>query len=1207
MITGLNISGDSAYGIGGFIGYSSYDTISNVSTSYDLDLTTFSSVDSVGALIGSTEGGFDYKNAYYDEASFAGDQTNNLQSYIDNYLAVHYTDELKDAGYLTDYEVYYDSDDDITYLSIDIYNPLVKAGSLTNASSTADITVGDASNVGGLVGYTDAVDMKNVSATGNVTVNGSAEYVGGITGYISQSSDDTSYGYQYGSSANLQEMNDAFDAIRAANPALVAGGWKLVTYPYDNGNGYSWDVRWVKEDFIGSIDGATYNGTIEINGDASNIGGVVGYLEDIDAKNLTSTGAINIDTPYVENVGGVIGQSYGGSVADSHSHMDINITAVNVSGVGGFVGTSEETAYKGTNYAEGDVYADGFNNISNIGGFAGGLIIAGESYSNDSSASTEAEAQEAIDQYLSQYQDEIDAGWKVTQTITEDNGSYLWSAMVYNRPAIDGAYATGDVTAVTSASAGSGNSSVGGFAGTISAEVNNVYATGNVTAEKLINVGGLAGTSMMSNISGSHAEGNVTGYANSGGLVGVSIANDISRSYATGNVTGDESGTIAGGLVGMMMAGSVKESYASGDVTGGEMVGGLVGGAQGATVIENVLATGDVTGTDKVGGIVGLAAGISVENALATGAITGTGADVNGIIGSQGAPSTVTASYFDKTVNPDLADAEDYGKTTEELQNKDTYAGWDVEESAGAYGYPSLSLSEDAAIWQIPSGVSIEELIAQAMNGLRPDITGAATDLQALVAALAQYSALGSSNVTILADAYATALAALNDASAESDNVNTAFNGIADSGTKNEIDGNIEDAQAALTSFNTAYESALTAINSFTSFATQVNSAIDAVKASIAAAATANTSAASSVTLAQTAAGTIPDTSVTSVLAQVSTYAAQAQTASQAAALLDAAIASGTLEDINALKVTADGYKATAQTAADAAAAALAQTTTAAGAYNTALASAQTAAQLSVTGAQTASQSASQILAQAQALAGSINDTAVSQAMADVNKYVADALAAYQAAQTASTGINGTKVLTDIAAGQTAAGTAYDSALAALASAQAALAATQSAVTAYNAAHQPANPGVPITPAVAQQTAQAQRVISSIVNTTVTTLPVLTIPTFQIPAPAPMAPIVVPQTVLQSIGLGGSGGGSVAVMSEPVAGETLATVTMTELQSGTGGGTPETAGEPGSAAPARPDVRVRIGGDSIVELVNGGMNMPEGVDQQFYVVRRGGN
>jgi hypothetical protein len=64
---------------------------------------------------------------------------------------------------------------------------------------------------------------------------------------------------------------------------------------------------------------------------------------------------------------------------------------------------------------------------------------------------------------------------------------------------------------------------------------------------------------------------------------------------------------------------------------------------------------------------------------------------------------------------------------------------------------------------------------------------------------------------------------------------------------------------------------------------------------------------------------------------------------------------------------------------------------------------------------------------------------------------------------------------------------------------------------------------------------------------------------------------------------------------------------MTELQSGAGGGTPETPAETGGAAPATPDVRVRIGGDSIVELVNGGMNMPDGVDQQFYVVRRGGN
>lgn len=1194
MITGLNISGDSAYGIGGFIGYSSYDTISDVSTSFDLDLTGFSSVDSVGALIGYSEGGFDYKNAYYDEASFAGDQTNNLQSYIDNYLAVHYTDELKGAGYLTDYEVYYDSDDDITYLSIDIYNPLVKAGSLTNASSAADIKVGDATNVGGLVGYTDAVDMKNVSATGNITVNGSAEYVGGITGYISQSSDDTSYGYQYGSSANLQEMNDAFDAIRAANPDLVAGGWKLETYPYDNGNGYSWNVQWVKEDFIGSIDGAAYNGTIEINGDASNVGGVVGYLEEVDVKNLTSTGAINIDTPYVENVGGVIGQSYGGSVADSHSHMDINITAVNVSGVGGFVGTSEETAYKGTNYAEGDVYADGFNNISNIGGFAGGLIIAGESYSSDSSASTEAEAQEAIDQYLSQYQDEIDAGWKVTQTITEDNGSYLWSAMVYNRPAIDGAYATGDVTAVTSASAGSGNSSVGGFAGTISAEVNNVYATGNVTAEKLINVGGLVGTSMMSDITGSHAEGNVTGYANSGGLVGVSIANDISRSYATGNVTGDESGTIAGGLVGMMMAGSVKESYASGDVTGGEMVGGLVGGAQGATVIENVYASGDVTGTDKVGGIIGLADGISIENALATGTITGTGADVNGIIGSQGNPSTVTASYFDKTVNPDLADAEDYGKTTEELQSLATYEGWDIEEVDGDFGYPMLTMSEDGAKWQVPAGVSLAELIQQALDSLQPDVTGVTTDINALIAALGSYENLSESQISILVQAYSDALAALNEASGASESVNSIYDSISDAADKDALEDYVAQANEALEAFTTSYEAAQAVIDSLAAFASEVNAAVNAVNTSIANAQTTSGSAASALAQAQTAAGVIPESSVTAPLAEAAEYVAAADAAAQAAALLEDAIANGSLDDINAAKVSAEEYYAAAQTAAEAAQAALSRTSQAITAYNTALAAAQTAAQTSSIGAAASSQSAASILAQALSLGGSINDPTIAAILAEVAKYAQEAGTASQSAQTAASGVSGNKTLAEMEAAINSAAEAMANAQSAQISAQNSLSMLALAVTAYNNSH------------VAQTTQQTvvQNVISSIVNTTVVTPPVIAAPT--VPLFSPLSASAPTALLIQS-SFGGIPAENLTVSSEPGTGETVGVVTTSELQSAGAeqGGTADAGA--GSAPSANPEVRVGIGGGSIVELVNGGMNMPEGVEQQFYVGRRGSN
>jgi hypothetical protein len=34
------------------------------------------------------------------------------------------------------------------------------------------------------------------------------------------------------------------------------------------------------------------------------------------------------------------------------------------------------------------------------------------------------------------------------------------------------------------------------------------------------------------------------------------------------------------------------------------------------------------------------------------------------------------------------------------------------------------------------------------------------------------------------------------------------------------------------------------------------------------------------------------------------------------------------------------------------------------------------------------------------------------------------------------------------------------------------------------------------------------------------------------------------------------------------------------------------------------DVRVSLNQNSIVQLVNGGVNLPTGVDQQFYVVRQ---
>ncbi len=86
-----------------------------------------------------------------------------------------------------------------------------------------------------------------------------------------------------------------------------------------------------------------------------------------------------------------------------------------------------------------------------------------------------------------------------------------------------------------------------------------------------------------------------------GGLVGDN-AGEIENSYATGDVTGDFERV--GGLVGDN-AGKIADSYATGDVDGNERVGGLVENFAGT--IEDSYTTGDVDGgeDEDVGGLIG--------------------------------------------------------------------------------------------------------------------------------------------------------------------------------------------------------------------------------------------------------------------------------------------------------------------------------------------------------------------------------------------------------------------------------------------------------------------------------------------------------------------------------------------------------------------------------------------------------------------------
>uniref|UniRef100_UPI0005716B49 two-partner secretion domain-containing protein n=1 Tax=Thioalkalivibrio sp. AKL17 TaxID=1158160 RepID=UPI0005716B49 len=217
--------------------------------------------------------------------------------------------------------------------------------------------------------------------------------------------------------------------------------------------------------------------------------------------------------------------------------------------------------------------------------------------------------------------------------------------------------------------------------------------------------GGLAGRLRdNTTVSGVSVSGEVGGGARVGGLVGALKDSNIHHAYATGSVTGGES-VYAGGLAGFVGSSQITGVYASGNVETGDdaIAGGLVGAMEGAS-IEQAYATGSVkTGNGEqahAGGFVGRLTGDNnVSEAYSIGSVQGgENARVGGFAGDQeGGDNNVENSYWDV----DTSGVEDNGsglatgRTTEQLQDRDTFAGWSLSTEAG-----------DDTVWRLYEGAA---------------------------------------------------------------------------------------------------------------------------------------------------------------------------------------------------------------------------------------------------------------------------------------------------------------------------------------------------------------------------------------------------------------------------------------------------------------------------------------------------------------------
>ena len=208
-----------------------------------------------------------------------------------------------------------------------------------------------------------------------------------------------------------------------------------------------------------------------------------------------------------------------------------------------------------------------------------------------------------------------------------------------------------------------------------------------------------------------------------GGLVGHNHGTIINSYVTTATLAGNNN---IGGLVGSN-DGSIISSFAVAEVRGDRRIGGLVGNNQGRIV--NAYAASTVSGNHAtldlpLGGLAGRNDG-SITNSYTISRVQPQIADAvqgGGLIGMMSSTATITASYWNRTVNASLMRSAN-ARTTAELQiptmagmnPTDTYYGW--HSSDWDFGdnvdYPTLRYATAASINACASDTTITSVMTR--------------------------------------------------------------------------------------------------------------------------------------------------------------------------------------------------------------------------------------------------------------------------------------------------------------------------------------------------------------------------------------------------------------------------------------------------------------------------------------------------------------
>ncbi|MDY6826218.1 MAG: GLUG motif-containing protein [Bacillota bacterium] len=233
-----------------------------------------------------------------------------------------------------------------------------------------------------------------------------------------------------------------------------------------------------------------------------------------------------------------------------------------------------------------------------------------------------------------------------------------------------------------------------------SAEISNITLV-NVSVHGYSYTDPLAGYAHSSSLENLHLTGEISSSRDyTGGLVGYLSGGNVHYCSFNGSVSG--LGSYTGDLVGYA-PGSPKiyHSYSLGTAAGNNKVGGLIGLLQdNSAALSDCYSRASVSGLQEVGGLTGYLWG-KVYRSYSTGLVSAPedAPGVGGLLGykSGGSAVVVEGYYWDTQTSGQATSAGGSGKTTAEMKQQATFAGW--------------NFTGDPAVWSIAEGADFPNLV----------------------------------------------------------------------------------------------------------------------------------------------------------------------------------------------------------------------------------------------------------------------------------------------------------------------------------------------------------------------------------------------------------------------------------------------------------------------------------------------------------------